>query len=140
MEFNIKSGSPEKQRSACLVAGVHESRKLTPAARALDDASDRYLSNLLRKGDMDGKIGQSLLLHNVPGIPAERLLLVGCGKQDDLDDRQYRKIIVNSIKQVKQTGANEIGQFPPGSECQRPGLPLEDTMRGAVYRSCALPV
>ena len=114
MEFNIKRGNPEKQRSACLVAGVHESRKLTPAAQAIDDASDKYLSNLLRKGDMDGKIGQSLLLHNVPGIPAERLLLVGCGKEAVLDDRHYRKIIVNSIKQVKQTGAIESISFLPG--------------------------
>ena len=114
MEFNIKSGSPEKQRSACVVAGVHESRKLTAAARALDDASDKYLSSLLRKGDMDGKIGQSLLLHNVPGIPADRLLLVGCGKQADLDDRQYRKIIANSARQVKQTGALEAVSFLPG--------------------------
>ena len=114
MEFNIKSGSPEKQRSACLLAGVHESRQLTPAARAIDDASDKYLSKLLRKGDMDGKIGQSLLLHNVPGIPAERLLLAGCGKEADLDDGQYRKIIVNSVKQVKQTGALEAVSFLPG--------------------------
>ncbi len=114
MEFNIKSGSPEKQRSACVVAGVHESRKLTPAARAIDEASDKYLSNLLRKGDMDGKIGQSLLLHNVPGIPAERVLLIGCGKEADLDDKQYRKIIVNSIKQVKQTSALEAVSFLPG--------------------------
>ena len=29
MEFSIKSGSPEKQRSACVVVGVFESRKLT---------------------------------------------------------------------------------------------------------------
>ena len=114
MEFHIKSRSAEKQRSACLVAGVHESRKLTPAAQAIDDASDKYLSNLLRKGDMDGKIGQSLLLHNVPGIPAERLLLVGCGKESDLDHRQYRKIVVNSIKQVRQTGASEAASFIPG--------------------------
>ena len=113
MEFHIKSRSPEKQRSACLVAGVHESRKLTPAAQAIDDASENYLSTLLRKGDMDGKIGQSLLLHNVPGIPAERLLLIGCGKASDLDDRQYRKIMVNSIKQVKQTGALEAVSFLP---------------------------
>ena len=111
MEYAIKSGSPEKQRSACLVAGVHESRRLTPAARALDDAGDRFLSKLLRRGDMDGKIGQSLLLHNVPGIFADRLLLVGCGKQADLDDRKYRKIIANSIKQVKQTGATEAASF-----------------------------
>ena len=111
MEFSIKSGSPEKQRTACLVTGIHESRELTPAAKAVNDAGKKYLSNLLRKGDMDGKIGQSLLLHNVPGIRAERLLLIGCGKEKDLDDRQYRKIIVNSIKQVKLTGALEAISF-----------------------------
>ena len=113
MEYSIKSGSPEKQRSTCLVAGVHESRKLTPAAQSLDDACNRFLSNLLRKGDMDGKIGQSLLLHNVPGILADRLLLIGCGKRADLDDRKYRKIIANSVKQVKQTGATEAASFLP---------------------------
>ncbi len=93
---------------------MHESRKLTPAAQAIDDAGDKYLSNLLRKGDMDGKIGQSLLLHNVPGIPAERVLLVGCGKEADLDHRQYRKIVVNSIRQIKQTGAREAVSYIPG--------------------------
>ena len=113
MEYAIKSGSPEKQRSACLVAGVHESRKLTPAAQAVDDAGGRFLSTLLRRGDMDGKIGQSLLLHNVPGILAERLLLIGCGKQADLDDRQYRKIIANSVRQLKQTGATEAVSLLP---------------------------
>ena len=123
MEYAIKSGSPEKQRSACLVAGVHESRKLTPAARALDDAGDRFLSKLLRRGDMDGKIGQSLLLHNVPGILADRLLLVGCGKQADLDDRKYRKIIANSIKQVKQTGATEAASFLPCLEVRSRDYP-----------------
>ncbi|HPP47864.1 MAG TPA: hypothetical protein PLF25_10240, partial [Accumulibacter sp.] len=28
MEFSIKSGSPEKQRSACVVVGIFEPRKL----------------------------------------------------------------------------------------------------------------
>ena len=38
MEFSIKSGSPEKQRSACVVVGVFESRKLTLPAELLDKA------------------------------------------------------------------------------------------------------
>ena len=111
MEFNIKSGSPEKQRSACLVAGIHEARKLTPAAQVIDDVSDSYLSKLLRRGDMDGKIGQSLLLHDIPGVRAERLLLIGCGKEADLDDKRYRKIISNSVKQLRQTGAPDAASF-----------------------------
>lgn len=113
MEYSIKSGSPSKQRTPCLVAGVCESRKLTPAAQALNEVGGGYLSSLLRKGDMDGKIGQSLLLHNVPGSFADRLLLIGCGKAANLDDRQYRRIIANSVRQIKQTGAIEAVSLLP---------------------------
>ena len=123
MEYNIKSGSPVKQRSACVLAGVYESRKLTPAAQALDDAGAGFLSGLLRNGDMDGKIGQSLLLHKVPGCAAERLLLLGCGKQADLDDRQYRKIITAGVKQLQQTGATEAMSFLPELEVKERDYP-----------------
>ena len=66
MEYNVKSGNPEKQRSACIVVGVHEPRKLTGAPEQLDEVSDGFISNILRRGDLEGKVGQVLLLHNVP--------------------------------------------------------------------------
>ena len=113
MEFSIKSGSPEKQRTACLVIGINEKRKLTAAAKAVDEASKKHLSNVLRKGDIDGKIGQSLLLREVPGIPAQRLLLIGCGREKELDDKKYRKIIEAGIKQINLTGAAEAVSFLP---------------------------
>ncbi|MCS2159575.1 MULTISPECIES: hypothetical protein, partial [Enterobacteriaceae] len=39
MEFSVKSGSPEKQRSACIVVGVFEPRRLSPIAEQLDKIS-----------------------------------------------------------------------------------------------------
>lgn len=48
MEFSVKSGSPEKQRSACIVVGVFEPRRLSPVAEQLDKISDGYISSLLR--------------------------------------------------------------------------------------------
>src|SRR4029453_18110578 len=36
MEFTIKSGSPEKQRSACVVGGVFDNRKLSLSAELID--------------------------------------------------------------------------------------------------------
>jgi len=39
VEFSIKSGSPEKQRSACVVVGVFESRKLSLSAEVIDKAA-----------------------------------------------------------------------------------------------------
>lgn len=55
MEFSVKSGSPEKQRSACIVVGVFEPRRLSPIAEQLDKISDGYISALLRRGELEGK-------------------------------------------------------------------------------------
>lgn len=105
MEFNVKSGQPEKQRTACLVLGVYEGRKLTDSAESLDKVSEQHISNLLRRGDIEGKLGQSLMLYDVPGSLADRVLLIGCGKSSDLKTRQYKKIIANMIETLNDRGA-----------------------------------
>ncbi|MFT6898638.1 MAG: leucyl aminopeptidase [Paraglaciecola sp.] len=111
MEFSVKSGSPEKQRSACIVVGVFEPRRLTPVAEQLDEISGGYISNLLRRGDLEGKPGQMLLLHHVPNVLSERVLLVGCGKERELDERQYKQIISKTIKTLNETGSMEAVCF-----------------------------
>ncbi|MFQ3197796.1 MAG: leucyl aminopeptidase [Paraglaciecola sp.] len=111
MEFSVKSGSPEKQRSACIVVGVFEPRRLTAVAEQLDEISGGYISNLLRRGDLEGKPGQMLLLHHVPNVLSERVLLVGCGKERELDERQYKQIISKTIKTLNETGSMEAVCF-----------------------------
>lgn len=111
MEFSVKSGSPEKQRSACIVVGVFEPRRLTSVAEQLDEISEGYISNLLRRGDLEGKAGQMLLLHHVPNVLSERVLLVGCGKERELDERQYKQIIAKTIKTLNETGSMEAVCF-----------------------------
>lgn len=111
MEYNVKSGNPEKQRSACIVVGVHEPRKLTGAAEQLDEVSEGFISNILRRGDLEGKLGQVLLLHNVPNTLSDRVLLIGCGKERELGDQQYHKIIKQTINTLNDTGSMEAVCF-----------------------------
>ncbi|OOE94321.1 leucyl aminopeptidase [Salinivibrio sp. AR647] len=111
MEFSVKSGSPEKQRSACIVVGVFEPRRLSPVAEQLDKISDGYISALLRRGDLEGKPGQVLLLHHVPNVLSERVLLVGCGKERELGERQYKEIIKKTINTLNETGSMEAVCF-----------------------------
>jgi leucyl aminopeptidase len=111
MEFLVKSGSPEKQRSACIVVGVFEPRRLSPAAEVLDEISEGYLSSLLRRGDIEGKVGQVLFLHHVPNVLSERVLLVGCGKERELTEKQYKQIIEKTITTLNDTGALEAVCF-----------------------------
>ncbi|MDM8565721.1 leucyl aminopeptidase [Candidatus Halobeggiatoa sp. HSG11] len=105
MEFNVKSGLPEKQRTACIIVGVHENYKLSDTAKKIDDISKGYLSSILQSGDLKDKLGQTLLLYKVPGINAERVLLVNCG--NDIDDNQYRKIITSSVNALLKTRIKE---------------------------------
>ena len=111
MEFSIKSGNPEKQRGACVVVGVFESRKLTSSADLIDSASQSLLSDLLRRGDMDGKAGSTLLLHNVPGTVCDRVLLVGLGKEKEFRDKAYCAAIRNTLKALRDTGAQNATIF-----------------------------
>ena len=105
MEFSIKSGTPEKQRSACVVVGVFEPRKLTLAAELLDNAAHNHISDIIRRGDMEGKAGSTLLLHNVPGTLCDRVLLVGLGKEKEFGDKEYSDAIRTAVRTLNETGS-----------------------------------
>ena len=104
MEFSIRSGSPEKQRSACVVVGVFEPRKLSLPAEIIDNATRGHLSDLLRRGDMEGKAGSTLLLHNLDGTLADRILLVGLGKEKEFREKEFRAAIATAVKTLNETG------------------------------------
>jgi leucyl aminopeptidase len=107
MEFTIKSGSPEKQRSACVVVGVFDNRKPSLSAELIDRASNGYVSEIIRRGDMEGKLGSTLLLHNVRGTLADRVLLVGLGKERDFRDKEFRSAVKSAVKLLNETGSYE---------------------------------
>ena len=105
MEFSIKSGSPEKQRSACVVVGVFEPRKLSLPGELLDNAARSHISDIIRRGDMEGKAGSTLLLHNVPGTLCDRVLLVGLGKEKEFREKEFCQAIRVAVKTLNETGA-----------------------------------
>ena len=98
MEFSIKNGNPEKQSVDCLVVGVFEGKKLSDAAKNLDEASSKAISAVLKSGDMEGKIGSTVVMHNIANIAASRILLVGLGKQVEFSEAQYRKAVRAAVK------------------------------------------
>jgi leucyl aminopeptidase len=107
MEFSIKSGNPGKQRTGCVVVGVFEGRKLSFSAQAIDDASRHYLTEVMRRGDHDGKAGTTLLLHKIPQIAAERVLLVGLGRERDFHETAYRSALAGTVRALRSTGASD---------------------------------
>ena len=116
MEFSIKLGSPEKQRSGCVVVGVFEGGKLSDAAKLLDVSARGALGKIIARGDMSGKIATTLLLHNVPNVLCERVLLVGLGEHRELSARQYIECVRAAMRALCATGAKDavlyLTEFP----------------------------
>jgi len=111
MEFNTKFAAPEKHQVACVAAGVFESRKLSGAADALDKAAHGQIRELLRSGDMDGKIGTTRLLYRVRGVAAERVLLVGLGREKEFGEKEYRDCARAALAAVQETGARDASLY-----------------------------
>ncbi len=108
MEYTVKSGNPEKQRIGCVVLPVYASRKLSPSAKIIDKASNGFISNLVRRGEIEGDLGNTLLLHNVENTLCDRVLLIGCGKEKDISVKTFYKINQIMVKTLQSSGATEI--------------------------------
>lgn len=101
MEFTIKTGAPEKLKTSCLVVGVLDGERLAPPAADLDKAAGGALASILATGDLGAKAGATLLVHNIPGVAAPRLLLVSLGKADALGEKVYRDALSGAAKALE---------------------------------------
>ena len=107
MDFLVKQTRPETLKAATLVLAIGEDQQLGEQARAVDAASEGALSALLKRGDLAGKPGQTLLLQGLPNIKAERILLVGRGKEDSLSAKQFRKVLGATFGVLKELAGGD---------------------------------
>jgi leucyl aminopeptidase len=105
MEFSVTQDPLANQRTGCIVAGVYAGRKLSPAAQVLDAASGGAIERVLKRGDLEGEAGTTLLLQDPPKLATERVLLVGLGADRDFREGSYRTALTAAMKALVATGA-----------------------------------
>ena len=101
LEFALNQASAPEAQVDCVVVGAHADKSLTPAARAIDAASGGRLSALVARGDVSGKTGATALLHDLPGVAAPRVLVVGLGDAAKFGVPQYLKAAGDAARALK---------------------------------------
>jgi leucyl aminopeptidase len=112
VEFSIRALAPEDAKAGCLVLGVYRSGNaaapaLSRAAQSADRAARGRLREVLSQGDLSGKAGSTLLLHRVAGLAAERVLLVGFGEPQELNEAAFRDAVRGAASALKDLGAKD---------------------------------
>ena len=105
MKYTITTGDCADISTDCLVVGVYAGSKLTPSAVAVDQAAGGLLKRLVKRGDIEGASGHTLLVPCEDALRAPRLLVVGLGDANQLDADEFLAVVRSAAVAVRRTGA-----------------------------------
>jgi leucyl aminopeptidase len=105
MQYFVTTDALTTVKTDCLVVAVFSDKQLSPAAQAIDTATNGALSSIAEQGDLPSKPGQSLMLHALKDIEAARLLLIGFGKQDKVTENSFNTATNAMISALNSSGA-----------------------------------
>ncbi len=111
MEFFAVNPAAARERTDCAIVGVYEKAELSAAAADLDKQSGGRIASATRNGDFRGKPGETLLLNDLKGTRAARILLVGLGSKAKFGRKQYRKALGSAVAAVIRTGARDAVSY-----------------------------
>jgi len=103
MQFDVWSKGLATLEADCLVVGVFEEGELTEEAQPLDAATGGRLARLLARGDFPGRSGETLLIPDVEGLKASRLLLTGLGTRKKFGRKAFRKAVSSAVTALNRT-------------------------------------
>ncbi|MCU9997926.1 leucyl aminopeptidase [[Pasteurella] aerogenes] len=110
MKYRVKN-TALSQTTDCLVVSIFEDTGLSASGKKIDQLTQGYLSQLMHSGDLSGKFGQILCLHQLPNLAAKRLLLLGAGKAAEMTERRYKQLVQKMMQVVKDSPIREMHCF-----------------------------
>jgi len=111
MQYFVTSSTPETEKTDCVVIAVYEESQLSPSASTINTSSNGQIQKLIDRGDITGKIGQTLMLQDLDGMNSPRVLIAGCGKQNETTENSFNTIITSVIKALDASGANTATSY-----------------------------
>lgn len=107
MQYFVTANSPSTHQTDCVVIAIFEQGELSTSAALINEQSNNYIKKVIDRGDITGKVGQTLLLQDVSGLTSPRLLLVGCGKKEATTENDFNSAISAATRVLNESGAND---------------------------------
>ena len=101
-----------------LIVGIPESAECPPAVADLDNLLGGQLTRLREAQDVTGKLGELLVIADVPALRAQRLLLVGLGLAADFNDVKWNRAVLIAARHCSTKPERRIALVVPGGADQ----------------------
>ena len=111
MKITVASGGVLKHSCRALVVACREGELQGPWLAELDRSLDGGLTRLVKEKEFTGKRNTSKLLHTWGRLPAERLLLVGVGKEREATAETVRQAAGTAAQALKGAGIDSCSSL-----------------------------
>lgn len=130
MDFSISiSASPHQTKTPAIAIGVFADGVLSAAADAIDRASNGAVRAVI-KAEFTARAGSTLVLRNLEGVAAPRIVLVGLGKQAEYTPRTHARAEQAFAAYCVQARLTEATSTLAAIDC--PAAPVRDRARSAA--------
>ena len=97
---------------------------------AVDKALAGAISQLISQGEIKGKLNEITLIHSLGKLPADRVVVTGLGKQQEISLNKIRGAVAETCRRLRQKGIDNIATVAQGAGIS--GLSLESSAQAVT--------
>ena len=119
MEIKAAAGSAIEIKADALIVSHYEGQKRPEGdAAAADKVLGGTIAQLIKQGDIKGKLNEITLIYSSGRLPAGRVAVVGLGKKKELNTNKLRGAFGEACRYLRGKGAATIASGIPDSDIE----------------------
>ncbi len=116
MEIKVVAGDITKIEAGAIILNYYEGiERPEGELAAVDQALDGAISRLVSQGEIKGKLNQITVIHSLGKIPAERVVVAGLGKPEELSLDKLRGVMATSCRLLRGKNVESIATVVQGA-------------------------
>ncbi|MEW6232359.1 MAG: leucyl aminopeptidase [Chloroflexota bacterium] len=116
MEINVQAGDISGVRADAIIVSLFEGAgPPSGATKVVDDALDGLITRLIQAREITGELYQVTVLHTFGRLPADRVTVVGLGKQEGFVLDRVRGVIAEALRALQKMGLQRVASVLHGA-------------------------
>jgi len=127
VEIKAITGTIVEIETDAIIVSHYEGAKRTEGdAAAADKALGGVITQLVKQGDIKGKLNEVNIIHSLGRLPASRVVVVGLGKKKELNTNKVRGAAAEACRYLRGKGVANIATGVIGTDA---GIKTEDAVQ-----------
>jgi len=117
MKIKTAIGNIAEVESGAIIVNFFEGlENLYGEIEVIDKALDGAITQLIKQGEIKGKVGEITVIHSLGKLPAARVVVAGLGKKDELSKDKVRRVVAETCRLLRKKGVDNLASIAQGAE------------------------